>query len=518
MALISIIEDFHPLNDAKLLSRASELAPSFHHKIVEPVGGFQLKERYSAEKEEIVLHQLRHLAMGKGENLCLDFGTHFVGYLTLELSYIGSHPDAPAFLKLKFAETLKELSENSDDYDGWISRSWIQEEYIHVDVLPAMVRLPRRYAFRYLKITMMDTSPKYKLVVRHAECMTETSADCSKPTPFESKDPALKKIHEVSLRTLENCMQSVFEDGPKRDQRLWMGDFRLQALVNYVSFKNYDLVKRCLYLFGGSRFPDGRISACLFTEPDVTADDTYLFEYALLYPVVLEEYLREKEDPEALEDLYDVAMEQVGLVLRRCKANHVVTEQMAKDTFVDWNEGLDKTACSQAALIYCARYALCLAERKNDRMWINWLTKELELLCGAARENFWDEEKRCAVSNGQVSIESQIWMVLADVLTKEEQRGLMSRAEEFLDKFPMQTPYAHHYYVEALIRAGLKDKALDHIKEYWGSMLEAGADTFWEAWTPEDPDASPYGGRIINSYCHAWSCTPAYLLEKYFKE
>ena len=107
MALISIIEDFHPLNDAKLLYRADELTPSLHHEIVEPVGGFQLKERYSPEREEIVLQKVPKLAMGKGQNLCLDFGDHYVGYLTLEFSYTGSHPDAPAFLKLKSTNSAK---------------------------------------------------------------------------------------------------------------------------------------------------------------------------------------------------------------------------------------------------------------------------------------------------------------------------------------------------------------------------------------------------------------------------
>ena len=250
MALISIIEGFHPLNDAKLLERARQLKPVLHHRVNEPVGGFQLKERYSPEKEEISLHKIHHLKMGKGQNLCLDFGTHLVGYLTLDLSYTGSHPDAPAFLKLKFAETLRELSENSDSYDGWISRSWIQEEYIHVDVLPSKLVLPRRYAFRYLKITMMDTSPKYQLLVRHAECLTESSADLKLlDEPSYTDDETLNRLDRVSLLTLANCMQDVFEDGPKRDQRLWLGDLRLQALTNYVSFKNYDLVKRCLYLF-----------------------------------------------------------------------------------------------------------------------------------------------------------------------------------------------------------------------------------------------------------------------------
>ena len=44
-------------------------------------------------------------------------------------------------------------------------------------------------------------------------------------------------------------MQTSFEDGPRRDQRLWVGDLRLQALTNYVTYKANDLVKRCLYLF-----------------------------------------------------------------------------------------------------------------------------------------------------------------------------------------------------------------------------------------------------------------------------
>jgi len=50
---------------------------------------------------------------------------------------------------------------------------------------------------------------------------------------------------------------------------------------------------------------------------------------------------------------------------------------------------------------------------------------------------------------------------------------------------------------------------------YWGGMLEEGADTFWELHNPENPNESPYGGTIVNSYCHAWSCAPAYFLRKF---
>lgn len=48
------------------------------------------------------------------------------------------------------------------------------------------------------------------------------------------------------------------------------------------------------------------------------------------------------------------------------------------------------------------------------------------------------------------------------------------------------------------------------------NMLNAGADAFWEVWDPQKPKASPYGGFIANSFCHAWSCTPSYFIRQHF--
>lgn len=72
--------------------------------------------------------------------------------------------------------------------------------------------------------------------------------------------------------------------------------------------------------------------------------------------------------------------------------------------------------------------------------------------------------------------------------------------------------------IEALLKCGAKDEALAVMKNYWGGMAELGADTFWELYNPKNPDESPYGGTIVNSYCHAWSCAPAYFLRRYYSE
>ena len=332
---------------------------------------------------------------------------------------------------------------------------------------------------------------------------------------LQTGDEKLDRIYSVSLKTLADCMQEVFEDGPKRDQRLWVGDFRLQALTNYVSFRNYDLVKRCLYLFGGSRFPDGRVSACLFTRPTVEADDTYLMDYSLMYVVSLEEYLQETGDEEALNDLYDIAMQQIEYAMRQCGSDDIVNEQVVKDTFIDWGDDMEKTACAQGVLIVALRYARRLARRRNDWSQANWLLQRHDALRKAAYQRFWKEEEGCFVSNGQISEASQIWMVLADVVEPEKAEKAMRKALTLQEGPGIQTPYLHHYYVMALLRSGLREEAVTHLKEYWGGMLDAGADTFWECWDGKDPDRSPYGGSVVNSYCHAWSCTPAYIIERF---
>ncbi len=42
--------------------------------------------------------------------------------------------------------------------------------------------------------------------------------------------------------------------------------------------------------------------------------------------------------------------------------------------------------------------------------------------------------------------------------------------------------------------------------------MRAGADTFWECFDAADPRCSPYGDVRNNSFCHAWSCSPSWLL------
>ena len=64
----------------------------------------------------------------------------------------------------------------------------------------------------------------------------------------------LQKIDAVSLNPLCNCMQTVFEDGPKRDRRLWIASSRRLLL------RRYDDV--ILFAFAQQQVPAEKQVAC----------------------------------------------------------------------------------------------------------------------------------------------------------------------------------------------------------------------------------------------------------------
>ena len=353
-----------------------------------------------------------------GDSLTLDLGEHLVGYVTIRLGFTGSHPDAPAWLRLKFAEREQELAENVEDYRGWISASWVQQEQIHADVLPGELRLERRYAFRYVRIEVLAISAKYDLLVESVSCEAVSSADDAALSPYENEDALLRQVDKVACNTLHDCMQLVFEDGPKRDRRLWMGDLRLQALANYQSYRNNDLVKRCLYLFAGSTLPGGRVGAGLSIEPEVEVDDTAMFDYSLFYIPTLLDYYEATGDGETLRELWPTAWRQIELAQQSFDEQGLVRDSDVLGwCFVDWNLALNKQASAQGIYLYCLRAAEKIAELLGDEEKAAWVRADYDKKKQAALDSLYDQSRGLFISGAekQVSWASQIWMVLGGV-------------------------------------------------------------------------------------------------------
>lgn len=509
--------------DEKLLEKAERNIPELIDTQIKPIGIVDLiseSERSTDFELSISNKQIGDLPnhiIGRGESLILDFGNHYVGRFSIDINSVGSPMDAPLYMRLKFAEVPSELYADSANYDGWLSKSWIQEEFIHIDILPATLQLPRRYSCRYVELSIIDTSPKWKASFSNPVFTAQSSVSMNQLPSVNIEDDELNEIYNVSVKTLLDCMQTVFEDGPKRDRRLWLGDLRLQALANYYTFNEMSLVKRCLYLFGGMKTDQGKIPANVFTEPKLTPDDTFLFDYSLFFITSLYDYFIKTKDYNVLENLYPVAKKALDLALEQVDIMGRLELTEEWPVFVDWSNDFEKSTAGQAILIYTLKRMIELAEISNDPREAHY-RQVLDSMVDFSKKYLFDEAK-CQFmieSNGEMNVASQVWMVLAEVFDQEKNKQIMQ--ETVRVHFPIEgiaTPYMYHHVVEALFVADCQEEAIQLMKDYWGKMIELGADTFWEAFKPEDLDFSPYGSPILNSYCHAWSCTPAYLIGKY---
>ncbi len=463
------------------------------------------------------VNELKSKKFGKDDNFLIDIGQHCVGKFQIHIDHVGSPMDAPLTLKIRFAEMPNEFKYNSKDYNGWLSKSWMQEELIHVDNLPVDLKLPRRYSFRYVEIRVVDTSPKWSVKFSDPRVISQSAVNKVQIPKSKFDDNELDKIYETGVNTLHDCMQDVFEDGPKRDRRLWLGDLRLQALANYASFNNTNLVKRCLYLFAGMTAEDGRISANVFTNNKYIPDDTFMYDYGLFFISTLDDLLKHEFNQEILDDLYPIAKKQWDYDQKFISDDGKVITDKDYITFVDWSQDFDKNTSAQAITIFVLKQLIDLAGMAEDSEKLKY-ENQLNKLVNYAENKLFDHKKGLFISgpNKEINVASQVWMVLAHVLDNEQNHALMKKTQTEL--FPIKgiaTPYMYHHVTQALFEAGFREAGIKLMKEYWGKMISLGADTYWEAFEPEHPNFSPYGNAMVNSFCHAWSCTPVWLLTKY---
>lgn len=512
-------------HDEKLLKKAELAKQKLQYNKVKPTRIVEIIKNnnelfgYQAVTAAQDIDNLNQLSLGKGDKVVLDLGDHQVGHFQVDINSVGSPMDAPLSLHIVFAELPVEIGTINEKYQGLLSSSWLAEEYLHLDVLPTTLKMPRRYSCRYIMLEVMDTSPKWQVVFDKPEFVAESAVDFKQVKPLNSGDPLLDKIDQVSCKTLHDCMQDVFEDGPKRDRRLWLGDLRLQALANYATFNNQALVKRCLYLFGGLSTQSGRITSNIFTQTKPIPDDTFLYDYSLFFISTLADYNEQYDDREVIEDLLPIAQKQLDQALHFVNEKGQVVLSDQWPIFIDWSQEFDKATCAQAVLIYALKQFITLATKLSVETTL--YKEQLEKLTAFATQEMYSQEQGLFISgkDREINIASQVWMALAKVLPEKKNSDLMQTTIKKL--FPVAgiaTPYMYHHVVAALFETQHHDAAIDLIKDYWGGMINYGADTFWEAFQPEKPTFSPYNSMAINSYCHAWSCTPAYLLRKYLKK
>ena len=526
VAAVAFAQDPYEGSRERWLQAAEAAKPALVYRTVKPVAivsPVQDETAFQGWKyiDEGVPEDLYNRNFKEVETVTLDFGKHLVGYFSFHTKTLARCLDAPVRLKFTFGEVPAELN---TPFDPWgknrLGRAWMQDETVTLTRLDEWVKIPRRLAFRYVKIEMMGwPGGGYEFAIDDMAFTSQTSAGEVKTSLLPDCPEKIQRINDVGVETLKECMQTVYEDGPKRDQRLWIGDLYLEALANRHSFQNYGLTKRCLYLFAGLSREDGVLFAPVIEDPVPHAQyGTYIPAYAMLWNVTLADYFSDTGDRATVDDLFPVTKVQIADGLSYVNDDWLfdVNKKQAWQ-FIDHRAELDVSASMQGVVIFALRRTHELAIRLGKENEVADYPAVMKKMTKAARKYLYDSKSGLVLSGPgrQVSIMSQAWLIIAGVLTPKEGARAIRTALQTEGCVMPGTPYATHYLIEAMLRCGMNDEARAYVVDYWGGMVDKGADTFWEAYDPDDDLYSPYGFPPLNSACHAWSCTPVYFIHEY---
>jgi alpha-L-rhamnosidase len=410
---------------------------------------------------------------------------------------------------------------------------------------------PRQFALRYIlrggdaeRVESYEAVGfRYLSIVARTGAQIESAGAIERRYPrgdeayFECDDPALNKIWRVGARTLELCSTDAFIDCPGREQRAWLGDSYIHALLTYTTNTDWRLVRRHLRICAHSRRGDGLLAmaaACDFSISSTTIPD-----YSLHWIRALARYFEYSGDSATVRELMPTA---VGILsaFERYRAPDGLIRGMPGWIFIDWamTERSDVTGALDA--LYAAalddyaslaetvladsreaadararaertRRAFELlwddaagvyvdaADRNRPRRRVSQQTNAIAIVSGCAPRDRWPRMLDYILDESRVVVTPTISDNMAAYRKQRMDPGDHMKFDLEHDVVAAQ-PFFSHILHDAIVRAGRRDLIPARCMKWW-PQIERGDTSFEEYW-----DARAGTG----SRCHAWSATPTY--------
>ena len=324
---------------------------------------------------------------------------------------------------------------------------------------------------------------------------------------FNSPDPDLTKIWDISWRTARDDAHETYMDTPYYEQLQYIGDTRIQALISYTVAGDDRLARQAIEAFDASRIPEG-ITRSRYPSSLPQSIPTF----SLLYVGMLHDYWMYRPDPEFVRALVPGTRTILDW-FSHYEAPDGLLRKLPWWSFIDWvNQGETPTydadgescmttleylgALNDAAGLEAALGDPTLASRYQIRA--THVRTGLYVAC-------WNPSRGLIADNPDQKVFSQqanILGVLYDVIPQDRQQEVL---KQMLAIEPGTTPngtlsasyYFRFYLARALDHAGLADQYLASIAP-WRKLLPLHFSTWPETPAPTRSDS------------HAWSAHPIY--------
>lgn len=353
----------------------------------------------------------------------------------------------------------------------------------------------------------------FRYLVVHDAAVNEVAVEASAhPVPrrgaFVSSDAQLNRIWSISAYTLRLCMHELMLDGIKRDRMPWMGDQALNTLSNAYSFGDGTIVRDGLVALGQPRhgYINGISDYSLWWLINT-------FSYHRHFGDV-EHLAREKDRIHAFAEALSGYADERG-IFRPAHEPDTFEDAAYGGIFIDWGVTVDPTRVFTALQIlwyWALKSAAEVLDAAGHPGAHHWRGKS-ELIAQTLLSEAWDPKQKAWKEYFDSSSTSSPYANMLAVLSGLTSQAAPGIRDSLLAAEQVGTPFMTSFALRALAQIGHRPDAVDRIRSLWGTMVDAGALTFWEEFsaTGEDP-YEMYGRPFGKSLCHAWSSGPAALL------
>ncbi|MBQ6473964.1 MAG: family 78 glycoside hydrolase catalytic domain, partial [Victivallales bacterium] len=352
---------------------------------------------------------------------------------------------------------------------------------------------------RYLMVVARKT---HAPVTMERVALWQEALDTETRGNFVCSSNALNEIWNTCVRTLRVTMQGVFLDSPTKDQAQILPDAMIQSRVACLAYGAWELAAQSLVSFARTQFETGEMNALSPSGLFQAVPD-----FSLCWPTWLQTHILFTGNNELLKSMV-IPLEKLmacydHLAIEPDGPLGDLHEKMGVYCFLDHGDIDRRGIVTGLNAIYCRALlsASWLVTQAGNHELGEVYRRRASRVAGKVHALTWDSQRHLfadAFYDGEASQkyswQSSLLALYGGIARPEEYDEIWNTL--FSDEPPFErladseynNPYFKYYVLEAAFALGHRDWALKLIEHYWGGMNRAGANTWWELYTPSTPE------------------------------
>lgn len=442
-------------------------------------------------KSPIPAPRLEKMKLNLSRDAVLDFGYLTTAYLEIPCKGRGK-------IKLIYAERYnKEGSDDREDKDGGIFG-----DYDIIDLDGETVFEP--FWFRCFRFIRVETEGEVEFGDAYAY---ETGYPIEVSSGYDFGSNADNKLWEISVRTLQRCMQDTFCDCPYYEQLQYAMDTHLQCIFAYQISGDDRLQRRAIRDFAMSVGPEG-----ISQSRTPSVQKQYIPGFALFYIMMVLEHFDRFGDRELLEENMPQIIQVLSWYRRHSREDYLVTASEYWH-FIDWSDNftnspngrgvpvMEKDASLGIESLMLSYVLQNIAKAVTDTAFdslADGYSRWAKEINSSAERLYYSEDKMLYSDTEykrHYSQQMQIWAVLSGCADGERAQQIMKRSFEITGG---QATFAYAY----LLFRALEKAELYNLRQDMLSRLRRLAEHHCTT-VPETP-------KDARSECHAWGAVVLY--------